>query len=62
MDNQLIKVYGQGILSYRLRSKRQKKRAQEEGLAKQLRRISKEERQLYLQRNNLGWEPLIPPV
>jgi len=62
MDTKLIQQYGEEILSYRLRTARQKKRMQHEDFDKQLIQLYKEERSLYLQQRNLGWEPLIPPV
>lgn len=62
MDKQLIEQYGEDILSYRLRTARQKKRMQYEDFDKQLLKLSKEEDKLYRQKRDLGWEPLIPPV
>lgn len=62
MDTKLIKQYGEDILSYRLRSSRQKKRIQYEDFHKQLIQLHKEENALYKQKRNLGWEPLVPPV
>ncbi len=62
MDKQLIAQYGEDILSYRLRTARQKKRMQYEDFDKQLLRIERERKALYKQRYNLGWEPLVPPV
>lgn len=62
MDNKLIKQYGEEILCYRLRTKRSKIRAQYEDFHKELLQIHKEERELYRQKQNLGWEPLVPPV
>jgi hypothetical protein len=62
MDNKLIQQYGEDILCYRMRTARQKKRMQYEDFDKQLIRLYKEERALYGQRRNLGWEPLVPPV
>jgi len=62
MDTKLIQQYGTEILSYRLRTVRQKKRMQYEDFDKQLLQIGKEEKQLCKQQYNLGWEPLVPPV
>jgi hypothetical protein len=62
MDKKLIQQYGTEILSYRLRTVRQKKRMQYEDFDKQLIQLHKEERALIRQQRNLGWEPLIPPV
>lgn len=62
MDRKLIEEYGEDILSYRLRTARQRKRMQYEDFDKQLLRIHREEEALYKQQQNLGWEPLTPPV
>jgi hypothetical protein len=62
MDTRLIKQYGTEILSYRLRTVRQKKRMQYEDFDKQLIQLYKEDRALWRQKRNLGWEPLVPPV
>lgn len=62
MDKKLIQTYGEEILCYRLRSARQKKRAQYEDFHKHLIQLYKENRALDLKDKNLGWEPLVPPV
>ncbi|AEW02961.1 hypothetical protein Niako_6737 [Niastella koreensis GR20-10] len=62
MDSKLVKQYGSEILSYRLRTVRQKKRMQYEDFDKQLSQTGKEERRLIRQNRTLGWEPLTPPV
>jgi hypothetical protein len=62
MDTKLIKQYGEDILCYHLRTARHKKRMQYKDFDKQLIQLHKEEKALYEQRRNLGWEPLIPPV
>jgi hypothetical protein len=62
MDRKLIEQYGEDILSYRLRTARQKKRMQYKDFDKQLLKLRREERALDKQLANLGWEPLIPPV
>ena len=62
MDNKLIEQYGTEILSYRLRTARQKKRLQYEDFDKQLIQLHKERIQLREQQRNLGWQPLIPAV
>ncbi|HXB09595.1 MAG TPA: hypothetical protein VNW04_20855, partial [Puia sp.] len=62
MDNKLIAQYGEDILSYRLRSARQKKRAQREAFDKHLIGLYYEEEALYRKRWDLGWEPLVPPI
>lgn len=62
MDRKLIEQYGEDILSYRLRTARQKKRMQYEDFDKQLLKLYREDRALYKQWQNLGWEPLKPPV
>jgi len=62
MDTSLIQQYGTEILSYRLRTVRQKKRMQYEDFDKKLLQINKEENSLLLQVRNLGWEPLLPPI
>lgn len=62
MDNKLIKQHGEEILSYRLRSARQKKRMQYADFDKQLIQIDRRESELSFLKYNLGWEPLTPPV
>jgi hypothetical protein len=62
MDKKLIRQYGTEILSYRLRTVRQKKRMQYEDFDKQLLQLNREEKLLYKQKLALGWEPLVPPV
>ncbi|MBX9782866.1 MAG: hypothetical protein K2X48_06150 [Chitinophagaceae bacterium] len=62
MDTKLMDHYGEHILSYRLRTARQKKRMQYEDFDKQLIALYKKERALLIQKRNLGWEPLTPPV
>ena len=62
MDTKFIQQYGEDILCYRLRTARQKKRIQYEDFDKQLIQIHREQKSLYQQKWNLGWEPLIPPV
>ncbi len=62
MDTKIIKQYGNDMLCNRLRTARQKKRMQYEDFDKQLIQLHKEEKALYLQKRNLGWEPLHPPV
>jgi len=62
MDTKLIRQYGEEILCYRIRSKRTKIRAQHEDFYKELIQIHKEECELYKQKQNLGWEPLVPPI
>lgn len=62
MGTKIIKHYGEDILCYRLRTARQKIRMQYKDFDKQLIQLYKEERALYNQQRNLGWEPLIPPV
>jgi len=62
MDTKLIQQYGEDILCYRLRTARQKKRMQYEDFDKQLIQLHKEEKKLYLQKRNLGWHELDPPV
>lgn len=62
MDKKLIQQYGEEILCYRLRTARQKKRMRYKEFDKRLIRLHREERALCTQRQNLGWEPLVPPV
>src|SRR5688572_3974164 len=62
MDRKLIQQYGTEILSYRLRTVRQRKRMQYEDFDKQLIKLYKEDKALGIKANNLGWEPLTPPV
>jgi hypothetical protein len=62
MDTQLIKKFGTGILCYRIRTARQKKRMQYEHFDKHLIVLSKEETVLYRNKYQPEWEPLTPPV
>lgn len=62
MDTKLIEQYGEEILSYRLRTARQKKRMQYEDFDKQLLALNRKQIELRIKRNNLGWEPLNPPI
>jgi hypothetical protein len=62
MDNQLIKQYGTEILSYRLRTARQKTRLQYEDFDKQLIQLNNKRKQLTEQKRNLGWQLLTPPI
>ncbi len=62
MDTKLIQQHGEDILCYRLRTARQKKRMQYKDFDKQLIQLWKEQRGLWARKNNLGWEPLLPPV
>jgi hypothetical protein len=62
MDKKIIERYGEEILSYRIRTARQKKRMVYEDFDKQLLALHREERILSRRKRNLGWEPLIPPV
>jgi hypothetical protein len=62
MDTKLVREFGTEILSYRLRTVRQKKRMQYEDFDKQLLEIGRRKTELNWQRRNLGWEPLMPPV
>lgn len=62
MDTAFIDQYEQTISSYRLRTARQKKRLQYEDFDKQLIQLKKRERELYRQVQQLGWQPLEPPV
>ncbi|MBO9200123.1 MULTISPECIES: hypothetical protein [Niastella] len=62
MDSKLVKQYGSEILSYRLRTVRQKKRMQYEDFDKKLLKLDKEETHLCKQKNTIIWEPLKPPV
>ncbi len=50
------------ILLYGLRTARQKKRMQHKGFEKKLRRLDKEQTELWLKDRNLGWIDLNPPV
>jgi len=54
MDSKLIKQYSPEILSYRLRTVRQKKRMQYEDFDKKLLKLSKEEDKLIELTRNLG--------
>ena len=62
MDTKIIKQYGEDILCYDLRNARQKKRKQYTDFDKQLIQMHKKEKALYIQKRNLGWQPLHPPV
>ncbi|WP_315815269.1 hypothetical protein [Paraflavitalea speifideaquila] len=62
MDKKLIQQYGEDILSYRLRTARQKKRMQYEDFDKQLLRLHREHNSLDQQIEDLGWEPLDPTI
>src|SRR5690349_6246627 len=62
MDSKLVKQYGSEILSYRLRTVRQKKRMQYEDFDKKLLKLDKEETRLCKQKQVIIWEPLKPPV
>ncbi|WP_276483913.1 hypothetical protein [Paraflavitalea pollutisoli] len=61
MERKLIEQYGEDILSYRLRTARQKKRAQYEDFDKRLLKLDRERNALNKTKRNLGWEPLNPP-
>jgi len=61
MDTKLIQQYGEEILSYRLRTARQKKRMQYKDFEKQLLKINREERKLVIKQRNIEWVPLVPP-
>jgi len=62
MDRQLIERYGEEILSYRIRTARQKKRAVYEDFDRQLLALHREKWTIRQLQRNLGWEPLVPPV
>jgi hypothetical protein len=62
MDAKLTKLYGDDILCYRIRTERNKKRAQREDFHGRLIQLYKEESALRLRKQRLGWEPLKPPV
>ena len=61
MNTKLIQQYGEEILSYRLRTARQKKRMQYKDFEKKLRKLNKEERKLLEKKRSIKWEPLVPP-
>lgn len=62
MDTKLIRAFGTEILSYRIRTARQKKRMQYEDFDKHLIRLDKEESDLLRKWHKRGWESLAPPV
>jgi hypothetical protein len=62
MDTKIIKQYVEDILHYKLRTARQKRRMQYKDFDKQLIQLNKKQRELYLQKRNLGWQELKPPV
>jgi hypothetical protein len=62
MGTKTINEYGEDIRCYRLRTARLKKRMRYKDFDKQLIQLYKEENALYVQKRNLGWEPLHPPV
>ena len=62
MDSKLIQARGPDILCYRLRSERQKKRSRYADIDKQVLKLHREEKALCQQKDNLGWEPLVPTI
>lgn len=62
MDTEINEWDGSNIDSYRFRSARQRERMRYEDFDKALLKIHRQENELWDQRNNLGWEPLDPPV
>jgi len=62
MDTKISQQYGDEINSCRLRTARQKERMRYVDFDKALIQLYREERELWNQKNNLGWEPLTPPV
>ena len=62
MDSKLVKQYGSEILSYRLRTVRQKKRMQYEDFDKKLLKLHKEKNHLNNQKRAIVWESLKSPV
>jgi hypothetical protein len=62
MDTKLIQQYGEEILSYRLRTARQKKRMQHEDFDKKLIRLYKRAKELWRQGKTIIWEERDPPV
>src|SRR5882724_5665965 len=62
MDNKLIQQYGEDILCYRIRTVRQKNRLRYKDFDRQLLELHREQKELCLQKENLGWEPLTPPI
>jgi hypothetical protein len=62
MNNKLIAQYGEEILSYRLRSARQKNRMRYEDFDKHLLATDRKISALYEKKRNLGWQPLLPPI
>lgn len=62
MDKQLVEWYGEEILSYRLRTARERKRCRRDDFDKRLLALRRQIEALYDQRRKLGWEPLDPPV
>ncbi|MBS1509782.1 MAG: hypothetical protein JST86_03020 [Bacteroidetes bacterium] len=62
MDKKIIQQFGQEILSFRLQTKRQKKRKRNEAFEKKLLQLDRERSTLLKMSRALGWEPLIPPV
>lgn len=59
MNNLITNEY---LQQFRLRSARQKKRMQYEDFEKWLRKLDKEENELYWQRRSLAWTELDPPI
>jgi hypothetical protein len=62
MDTKIIRQYGEEILSYRIRTARQKKRMQHKDFERHLIQLDKEQRALYRQKKSLGWVQLTPHV
>lgn len=61
MDKKLTKQFGDDLLSYRIQSERTKKRKRKKDFDKRLLKKSREHNALYVQKRNLGWEPVNPP-
>ncbi len=62
MDKKIIQQYGEEILCYKLRTKRQKQRMQYEDFDKYLIALQRESEMLFRKKSSLGWEPLNPPI
>ncbi len=62
MNTKIIQQFGQDILSYRIKTKRRKKRDQKKGEERKLIRLNRERDQISDQQKSLGYVDLHPPI
>lgn len=62
MDKQIVQALGADAYCYKWRTDRQKKRTRYKDFDQQLRALGREQHLLWKKKQNLGWEPLEPPV